>query len=134
MTILNLKVIVLVLHYCLCLYIVPIVKYLEILLEQVQDAGILQTILYTRYTISRGLKKFTDGKCHLIGIIKLNIVDKYNLKNLKEAISTIAKDDIRGDWAAVRAYDPSELVLHKGNRSQALNREDISNKKFYPFS
>ena len=61
---------------------------------------------YTIHTLVHELKKFTDDEYHLIGRMKLNIVDKYNFKNLKEAISIITKYDIGGDWDVVHVCNP----------------------------
>ncbi|KAG6952758.1 hypothetical protein JG687_00012808 [Phytophthora cactorum] len=53
---------------------------------------------YTRHTFAQALLKFTDGEMHLLGTVRMNLVDK----------SAIARVDggPRGNWELVAAVDP----------------------------
>ena len=46
---------------------------------------------YTRHTLAKNLKDFTDGEAHTIGTCKLNIIDSANKDNVREAVRIIAK-------------------------------------------
>ena len=46
---------------------------------------------YTRHTLAKKLKDFTDGEAHMIGTCKMNIIDSANKDNVREAVRIIAK-------------------------------------------
>ena len=78
---------------------------------------------YTRHTLAKNLKEFTDGEAHMIGTCKMNIIGNANNKNVRETVRIIVKHNIRNDWILVRAYDgPEKIVTFTGPGSKIKNK------------
>ncbi|KAG6949771.1 hypothetical protein JG687_00014642 [Phytophthora cactorum] len=60
---------------------------------------------YTHHTFAQALLKFTDGEMHLLGTVRINLVDKWNKPVVSVAV-TRADGGPRGGWGLVAAVDP----------------------------
>ena len=60
---------------------------------------------YTRHALAEVVKKMTDNRCKITGIVKMNLVDSANKPNMKKAIQEIEPKP-KGSWALVRAHNP----------------------------
>ena len=90
---------------------------------------------YTRHTLAKQLKEFTDEETHMIGTCKMNIIDSANKENVQQAVRIIAKNNTRNDWILVRAYDGLEKVIPvTGKRSREKNKKhnEINKKTVAP--
>ncbi|ETM97605.1 hypothetical protein PPTG_20034 [Phytophthora nicotianae INRA-310] len=59
---------------------------------------------YTRHLLARALLKFTDGEARLLGTVRLNLVDKWNRKELTAAVARVSEIE-RSSWELVAAVD-----------------------------
>ncbi|KUF95983.1 Bifunctional epoxide hydrolase 2 [Phytophthora nicotianae] len=60
---------------------------------------------YTRHTFAQALLKFTDGEMHLLGTVRINLVDKWNKPAVSAAIGRVDAGN-RGSWELVAAVNP----------------------------
>ncbi|ETL86097.1 hypothetical protein L917_14450, partial [Phytophthora nicotianae] len=62
---------------------------------------------YTRHTFAHALQMFTDGETHLLGTVRINLVDKWNKPGVAAAIQRVDKG-ARGGWELVATVDPEQ--------------------------
>ncbi|KAF1791585.1 PiggyBac transposable element-derived protein [Phytophthora cactorum] len=85
---------------------------------------------YTRHTFAQALLKLTDGEMHLLGTVRMNLVDKWNKPAVSAAVARVDGDS-RGGWELVAAVDP-EPGWEKINRCIKLHNDVLLKQNEQP--
>ncbi|GMF26610.1 unnamed protein product [Phytophthora fragariaefolia] len=79
---------------------------------------------YTRHTFAQAQLKITDGEMHLLGTVRINLVDKWKKVVMAAAVARLGAGE-RGTWEVVAAVDPEpaweakKKAHHNGQRRRA---------------
>ncbi|KAG6957095.1 hypothetical protein JG688_00011119 [Phytophthora aleatoria] len=83
---------------------------------------------YTRHLLAIALLTFTEGETILLGTVRMNLVDKWNRKELTASVARVGKMK-RGsrELIAVVDVEPGLATNLQGHKQQQKQRHDVLN-------